>query len=445
MSDGAAGGNATDGGHRRLNVLVVAAMCHPDRGSEPGLGWKWPTQIARHHDVTVITGEYQDNRQAIERELAADPQLAASIRFEFVPWFDQIRPRWLRSVAKLYQPLYYVGYEWWMRRAQEVAESLLASGRQFDLTHQVNMIGYREPGYLWKLPLPFVWGPVGGTQNVPWRMLTSLGLVEGTRHFARNLINEFQKQFHRRSRTAFREAAAIIAVARDTQEDIRRHYHRDSTVIAAALCEPGHPRARVRTAHPGPMRFVFSGLHLSRKGLPFALRALARLPREVDWTLDVLGAGPLSASWKALADRLGVSRRVTFHGYTSREELMRVLDESDVYVFPSLLDGWPAAITEALTLGLPVVTTDLHGMRDMVNESCGRVVPVHSARQLVDQLTEVFTELTRDAGLVERLSRGALRRAEELGPDRQVPLILRTYEEAFAAAGPPHRGSSPRS
>lgn len=436
MSDGSAEAASTGGPYRRLSVLVVAGMCHPDKGSEPGLGWKWPAQIARHHDVTVITGDYQGNRQAIARELAADPRLAASMRFEFVPWFDTLRPPWLRAVTKVYQPLYYMGYRWWMRQAQDVAESLVASGRRFDLTHLVNMIGYREPGYLWELPLPFVWGPVGGTQNVPWRMLPSLGPVEGLRHLARNLINEFQKRFHRRSRNAFREASAIIAVAGDTQEEVRRHYNRESTVIAAALCEPGHPRARVRKPHAGPMRFVFSGLHLSRKGLPFALRALARLPKDVDWTLDVLGSGPLSSSWKALAGRLGVSPRVTFHGYTSREELMRVLDASDVYVFPSLLDGWPAAITEALTLGLPVVTTDLHGMHDMVNESCGRVVPVISAKQLVARLTDVFVELTRDPGLVERLSRGALQRAVELGPERQVPLILRTYEQAIAAGRP---------
>jgi glycosyltransferase involved in cell wall biosynthesis len=421
----------------RLKVLMVASMCHPDRGSEPGLGWKWSTQIARHHDVTVIVGEYEGNRSAITRELARDPQLASAMRFEFVPWFEAEQGRWQRVVASVYQPMYYSWYERWMREAQKVAEGLVAGGRRFDLAHQLTMIGFREPGFLWELPVPFVWGPVGGTQNVPWRLLPALGAVEGARHGCRNVINEWQKRHHRRSKEAFRRAAAVIAVASDTREEIRRHHDVDSRVIAAALCEPGHARSRVRTPHDGPIRFVFTGLHLSRKGLPFALRALARLPKETDWTLDVMGAGPLSASWKALAARLRLVDRVTFHGYAPREKLMEVLDGGDAYLFPSLLEGWPAAIAEALTLGLPVITTDLHGMSDMVTEDCGRLVRATSSSALIDGFAEACTELARHPGLVERLSRGALRRAEVLSPDVQVPLILETYEAALAATRPP--------
>ena len=420
----------------RLNVLIVASMCHPDRGSEPGLGWKWSTEIARHHDVTVIVGEYEGNRAAIARELASDAQLASAMTFEFVPWFEMSQGRWQHAVASVYQPLYYTWYERWMQQAQRVAEGLLAGGRKFDLTHQLTMIGFREPGFLWQLPMPFVWGPVGGTQNVPWRLLPALGPLEGTRHGCRNVINEWQKRRHRRSKEAFQRAAAIIAVASDTQQEIRRHHGVESRVIAAALCEPGHARSRVRIPHDGPTRFVFTGLHLSRKGLPFALRAMARLPRDIAWTLDVMGAGPLSESWTALAARLGLTDRITFHGYAPREKLMEVLNSGDAYLFPSLLEGWPAAIAEALTLGLPVITTDLHGMRDMVTEECGRLVPATSSAVLIDGFAEACAEFARSPGLVERLSRGALHRAEVFGPDVQVPLILETYEAALAGAQP---------
>jgi glycosyltransferase involved in cell wall biosynthesis len=419
---------------RRLSVLIVASMCHPDRGSEPGLGWKWSTHIARHHDVTVITAEYDGNKEAIRLALAADGNLARAMRFEFVPWFEESQPNWQRVMMKLYHPLYYTAYAGWMRQARDVAKKIIADGAHFDLTHQLTMIGFREPGFLWELPIPFVWGPVGGTQNVPWTLLPSLGLVEGARHGMRNVINECQKRFHQRSRTAFRRASAVIAVASDTREEVR-HYHRvDSQVIAAALCEPGLLGARIRLPHTGPCRFVFSGLHLSRKGLPFALRALARLPRDVDWTLDVMGDGPLSSKWRKHARRLGLCSRVTFHGYAPRAELMRVLQRADVYVFPSLLEGWPAAISEALSLGLPVVTTDLHGMRDMVSVECGRLVPAKSASALVEGLAGAFNELARDPALVERLSRGALERAAAFSADVQVPRILDVYSKALAAA-----------
>jgi glycosyltransferase involved in cell wall biosynthesis len=411
----------------------MASMCHPDRGSEPGLGWRWSSAIARHHDVTVITGEYQGNREAIDRALAADPALAASMRFEFVPWFEQSKTGWQHKLSNSFQLLYYAFYAAWMREAQAVALRLIAQGQRFDLTHQLTMIGFREPGYLWDLPLPFVWGPVGGTQNVPWALLPSLGPIEGLRHAARNCINEWQKRFHRRSRVAFQTAAAVIAVSSDTQAELRRFHGVESRVIAAAMGDPAHPRRRVRTPHVGPLRFVFTGLHLSRKGLPYALRALARLPRDLDWSLDVLGAGPLSHAWQALSRRLGLGARVTFHGYVPHDTLLGTLDAGDVYIFPSLLEGWPAAIAEALTLGLPVVTTALHGMCDLVDDSCGRVVAANTARGLVRGLAAAFEELIRRPQTVAELSRGALRRAEELAPDIQVPLILDTYDRVMSA------------
>ncbi len=62
--------------------------------------------------------------------------------------------------------LYYTGYAAWQRAAYRAALDLHRD-RPFDLAHQLNITGYREPGYLWKLPIPFVWGPVGGAADIP--------------------------------------------------------------------------------------------------------------------------------------------------------------------------------------------------------------------------------------------------------------------------------------
>jgi glycosyltransferase involved in cell wall biosynthesis len=414
----------------RRRVLILAALCHPDQGSEPGLGWNWSVQLAAHHDVTVIAGDFEGSRAAIEARLAADPALAARMRFEFLPWFESSMSGLTAALCRLYQPLYYTLYARWMRQAQAIAERLLRD-EGFDLCHQLNMIGFREPGYLWRLPIPFVWGPVGGTQNVPWAMLPSLGLVEGLRHLARNVINEAQKRFSRRFRRALARADAVIAVASDTSQALRRLHGVESDVIAAAFGMPHHPRARVR--HPaGPLRFVYTGQHLSRKGVPFALRALARLDRRLSWSFDVLGKGPMTAAWRRLALRLGIADRVTFHGFVSRERLFDLLDQGDVYVFPSLLEGWPASIAEAISLGLPVVTTDHQGMRDMVTQECGILAEPSSPGRLVGDLARAFARLIADPELVGRLSAGAIRRADELSAGREVPRILEAYERAVA-------------
>jgi glycosyltransferase involved in cell wall biosynthesis len=428
----------------RRKVLVLAAVCHPDDGSEPGLGWNWATSIARYHDVTVITSDFRGGEAAIRSRLSRDAFLADRMRFVFVPWFEAPVSGISAFLWNYYQPLYYRAYRRWMKEALVVARKLLEDEGGFDLCHQLNMIGFREPGYLWQLEPPFVWGPVGGTQNVPWRMLPSLGIIEGGRHICRNVINEYQKRFDRRFLQALRKASAVISVASDTQNEFRRLHGIDSEVIAAAFCVANHPRARVRRP-TGRLRLVYTGLHLSRKGLPFALEALAGLRRDTDWTLDVLGQGIMTEAWKAKARQLGIADRVTFHGFVSRESLIDILDASDVYVFPSLLEGWPASIAEALSLGLPVVTTDHHGMHDMVTSDCGILVNPRTPKQLVDGLTAALASLCEDRQLVTRLSEGALRRAVELGVDRQIPAVLATYEKALGAAAAGEAGRRQRS
>lgn len=415
----------------RRKILIVAAACHPDQGSEPGLGWNWSVRLADHHDVTVITGDFEGSQAAIEARLRQDPALASRMRFRFLPWFEAPSSGVRAWLWSYYQPLYYAAYEHWMREAFAVADRLVRDEGGYDLCHQLNMIGFREPGYLWQLPLPFVWGPVGGTQNVPWGMLASLGAVEGFRHVARNVINEYQKRYSPRFRKALTRADSVIAVASDTAETLKRLHGVDSEVIAAAFGSAKHERGRVRRPNDA-LRFVYTGQHLSRKGVPFALRALARLDSSRPWVFDIVGSGVMTASWKRLAARLGIASRVVFHGFVTRERLFDLLDQGDVYVFPSLLEGWPASIAEALSLGLPVVTTDHQGMRDMVTPDCGILVDPVRPQRLVGGLVEAFARLTADPGLVTRLSEGALRRAEEISAERQIPAVLDTYEQALA-------------
>jgi glycosyltransferase involved in cell wall biosynthesis len=424
----------------RRKILILAAVCHPDQGSEPGLGWNWAVRIADHHDVTVITSDFEGSRSAIQTRLKGDPALASRMRFVFLPWFKAPTSGVAAWLWNYYQPMYYTAYEKWMREAYAVAKEMVGNEPGFDLCHQLNMIGFREPGYLWRLPLPFVWGPVGGTQNVPWGMLMSLGPTEAIRHLCRNVINECQKRWSVRLRAALTRARAVIAVASDTADTLRRLHGVESEVIAAAFGIANHERGRVRRP-VAPLRFVYTGQHLSRKGVPFALQALARIDTSTPWTFDIVGAGVMTPSWQRMAKRLGIADRVVFHGFVTRDRLFDLLDRGDVYVFPSLLEGWPASIVEALSLGLPVITTKHQGMQDMVTADCGILVEPSRPNRLVAGLANAFSALLADPMLVTRLSEGALRRADELSAARQIPSVMEVYDRVWETAGGPLHGA----
>lgn len=412
----------------RLHVLICAAMCHPEIGSEYAVGWQWVCQAAKHHRVTVISGDARNARHSVERALALQPDLAARVRFIFLPWFDPPNAKLLQRAWTMVPNIYYGMYRRWLRRAAETA-SKVVGGERVDLVHLVTLTCYREPGTFWNLGRPFVWGPVGGTQDVPWAFLPSLGLVEGAKHGVRNIVNWFLFRSSIAVRRAFRGSAAITAMASDTQRSIERHFGLPSVVIPATACVTecelnAHSRPRNSS-----VRFVFSGKHVSRKGLPFALRALADI-RDLPWSLDVLGDGPLSAQWRRLADRLGLADRVRFLGALPRTDAIRAMAKGDVFVFPTLQEGWPTVVIEALSLGMPVVTTNHHGMADMINADSGFLARVDGPRVLVDDLRRFLRALVTDRDLLDRLASGAKRRAGVFSTIRQEAAIRELYAKA---------------
>ena len=115
----------------------------------------------------------------------------------------------------------YAAYNRWHRDAYRVARRLHEEIR-FDLTHQVNFCGYREPGYLWKLPVPFIWGPIGGTQNYPWRFLSEASWKGAIRETVRSVINLAQLKWGFRGRKGAKKASSVLAANAASQRYLDR-------------------------------------------------------------------------------------------------------------------------------------------------------------------------------------------------------------------------------
>lgn len=415
-------GSQTD---TRLKVLVVAAAVHPDKGSEPGLGWGWVQALSRHHDLWVITGEREGNREAIELRLQRNSELGWRIKFFYLPLV------YGRHLPRIWPPLYYRMYRQWHQRAFRVARQLEAEVG-FDLVHQLNMGGFREPGYLWRLEKPFVWGPVGGTANVPLRFASVLGPREFLYHLAKVTMNNLQFRYHPRVGKALARADGFVTSTSDTRTAFLRVRRKDSIVIQDTGPDTeSAPIGRTRPVESDRiLRLAWSGLHVSRKALPILLRAVARLD-SIRWHLDIVGQGPMTRRWKTLARRLGIDSHCTWHGWIPKREAMAVVARSDLFVFPSLHEATPTVVMEALSFGVPVICLDHCGMADVVTSECGVKVPVTTAREVIARFAEAIGRLARDPEQRQRLSAGALRRAERFSWDNKVQRMLEVYKKAM--------------
>ena len=409
---------------RRPKVLLLAYACRPGAGSEAGVGWNRAIETAKHCDTWVICEQHWSERP-IREHVEREGQISG-LTFVFVP-----KSRFERAITRL-GFLYYVAYNGWQRRAAEVGRRL-HHDIGFDLIHQTTLCGYREPGYLWTLDVPFVWGPVGGTQNVPWRFLASLGPTAAAREGIRSLTNFLQLQFGRRIRRAARRAAVVLAANSTVQRDLRRAMRiAPRRMLETGLpARPGRPRLG---ASGRALRILWSGDHEPFKALPLLLKALASLPSHESFELRVLGEGPTSTAWRRLAASLGIDHRIEWVGRIAHPDALAHNHWADVLVFTSLRDTSGNVVLEAMQAGAPVICLDHQGAQNMVNESCGIRVPVSTPARVVSDIALALSDLHEKPAMLARLSRGALGRAASYLWSTQVGLTMAIYRSVLDTA-----------
>lgn len=408
-----------------MRILISAFGFSPYRGSECAVGWNIARELARLHDVTVITGDVRDSENEYLRYVAENGEVPhLTVEYVSPSRFTAFLER-LHNFPCLWG-LYYWAYNLWQRKAYRRAKALHAVC-PFDLVHQLNMIGYREPGYMWKLGIPFFWGPVGGAPNEPiafHRMFSWNGCIKVA---LRSFLNELQKRICWRAKKAARSAKKVWAV---TDADYRM-VHNLWGVECDRMVEAGRDDAIVGQQKSydgqGTLRIVWSGIHTSRKALPILLYALARLTN-ANVNVDILGEGPEAGKWKSLADRLGVSSLLTWYGRLPRVEALDMMSKAHILACPSIKEASSIVVIEALSLGLPVICHDACGMGIVVTDKCGFKVPLVRPETSIAGFADAIQNILANHNLIAEMSAAALARAKELTWEAKARQIAKAYE-----------------
>jgi glycosyltransferase involved in cell wall biosynthesis len=167
------------------------------------------------------------------------------------------------------------------------------------------------------------------------------------------------------------------------------------------------------------------------KGQELLLEALSRLPREQDWACWVVGGAQrpeeqaLLVRLRTKADAQGLSNRVRFLG--QRSDVPRLLAAADIFCQPNLgPEPFGIVFVEAMFASLPVLTTDMGGARELIDETCGARVPPRA-----DAVAEVLARWVANPEQRRALGSAGRRRAEE----RYLPSVrVRLLEDALERA-----------
>jgi Glycosyltransferase len=139
---------------------------------------------------------------------------------------------------------------------------------------------------------------------------------------------------------------------------------------------------------------LYAGTFSRTKGVEHLVRALPQIVRRhPDVKLVLVGSGPLEPRLRGLAERLGVTDSVVFVGRRSHDQMPRLLAAADVFVLPSLNEGLPRVILEAMATGLPVVATSVGGVPELVVDGgTGLLVEPGDEEALADAVCRVLAD-----------------------------------------------------
>lgn len=398
-------------------VLISAYACEPGKGSEPGVGWNLVRRMTENHDVVVVTRE--NNRSAIEWELDRAPVPNLTVLYYDLPDWASFWKQGQRGI-QLYYYLWQIGVYFFVKKIYQEL--------RVDLIHHLTFGKYWAPSFLSLLPVPFIWGPLGGGESAPPSFMKTFGVRGIVYEFARSTAR-YLGELDPFVRTTARRCTIALASTPETAARLRKlKTRRVEEFPQMGVNLPGQRQTRSDG-------FIFAsvGRLIHWKGYHLAIQAYAAadLPQAEFW---VIGDGPERHNLEQLSRQLGVENRVRFLGSLSHHDTLDRLSQCHVLVHPSLHDQSPAVVLEAMSVGCPVICLDLGGPSLQVGDGAGIKVAAMSPDQCVGDLAMAMSDVARNKSLYRQLSQTALEHVKRSFLWESKAHALRSYYEEVLQA-----------
>lgn len=404
-----------------LNVLVNAYAVSPTWGSEPGVGWNWVVHLAQYCRVFVITeGEW---REEIEAALEQLPQ-RANLRF----YFNPISPKVRRMCWNQGDWRFYWYYRQWQKRTLRLARDIIAQHR-IDVIHQLNMIGFREPGYLWTIKdIPFVWGPIGGMDLMPINYLKGTGIRQSLFCRLKNLINTWQYKHATRVKTAIKRADALIAAVKGVQDVLHNYYSKDAPLIN----ETGTTLTSIvkRNKKTGAdFNIIWVGKFDFRKRLDLALQIIAAV-KNPNVQLHICGTGTLKQKtlYRELAKECGIASQCHWYGRIEHEKIFSMMMQCDLFLFTSIMEASSTVVLEAISVGLPILSFNTCGFGPMVKDFAGVAIELTTPEQSIKEFALQIVHFMTHPEKLEAISQAEIEMRECCSWESKAKQTIKIYE-----------------
>jgi glycosyltransferase involved in cell wall biosynthesis len=219
---------------------------------------------------------------------------------------------------------------------------------------------------------------------------------------------------------------AVLALTEDMKREMQKIYDRDIFVIPNGInLERFKNLSKGDIRSKGEKTILFVGTLRPVKGLTYLIEAM-KITRDKnkDIQLMLVGSGEERVHLEVLIKKLKLKKCVNFIGKVPNEEVPEYMFASDVFVLPSLSEGFPNVVLEAMASGLPIVATNVGGLSEIIKDGeNGFVVEPKSPKQIA----EMVLMLLEDDELRERISKNNKKRVKDYSLESVVARLEEIY------------------
>ena len=380
-----------------MNVLINAYACSPIWGSEPGMGWNWVSNLARFCNLYIITeGEWMNE---IEKTVSLH-SFKDHLHFYYLPVSDKVRKMcWNQGDWR-----FYYHYRKWQKRAYKKAKEII-NEEQIDIIHHLNMVCFREPGYLWKLDKPFIWGPIGGMGVINPAFIKDAPLSVLLKSKVKYLISDIQLHYMHRVDCACDKASVIISAVPVAQKKLRAIKKRDSIMISETGCYELNLSVDDKKSRK-EFHILWVGRFIFTKRLDIALKTITRIKNLPNLKFHIVGGGTefQEQKYHQLCSELGIDHICEWHGVIKNDEVHKLMRMSDVFLFTSVAEATSTVVPEAINNNLPVVCHDTCGFGPIINERIGRKIEMVNPEESISKFAEILRNLYLHRDVLYKMS-----------------------------------------
>ena len=181
-----------------------------------------------------------------------------------------------------------------------------------------------------------------------------------------------------------------------------------------------------------PPRLVFVGRTETAKGLHTTLQVLKELRSEFqDVRLDVFGDGAERGHFEQMSEHLGVADNVHFQGWVPHDQVLEFLLQADFILLPSLTEGWPKVLSEAMSYGVVPIASNVSAIPQILEETrCGAALPPDD----VPGFVEAILDITQTPGKWKTMSQEGMRSAPRFTYERYLVALDDMFASFYGAS-----------